>query len=178
MFKVIKKILKISRIVVVIWILLWFIPVKFAIQKEDIDYEKEFYIVDFQWTRDFTTDVWSSECYISGDKDNLRKHERIIAELSGEDPRNEVIRGICENAQFVIYGTLEQNGYNNYILHSDKWELFESKGLRSINLRDALTIGECSKVNRISTFMEMFSYVIIIVSVLFVLLEKIIKKSQ
>lgn len=171
----IKKVLKISRIIVVIWILLWFIPVKFAIQKEDIDYEKEFYIVYF-W--DFTTDFKSSKCYITGGKDNLQKHERIIAELSGEDPRNEIINVICENAQFVIYGTLEQNDNNNYILHSDKWELFETKGLRSINLRDALTIGEYSKVDRISPFMETFSYVVIILSVLFELLEKILKKLR
>ncbi|MDE6797196.1 MAG: hypothetical protein K2J36_04205, partial [Ruminococcus sp.] len=65
-----------------------------------------------------------------------------------------------------------------YILHSDKWELFETKGLRSINLRDALTIGEYSKVDRISPFMETFSYVVIILSVLFALLEKILKKLR
>lgn len=176
MFKVIKKILKISCIIVVIWILLWFIPVKFAIQKEDIDYEKEFYIVYFQ--HDFTTDFKSSKCYITGGKDNFQIYERITAELSGKDPRNEIINVICENAQFVIYGTLEQNDDNNYMLHSDKWELFETKGLRSINLRDALTIGEYSKVDRISPFMETFSYIVIILSVLFALLEKILKKLR
>lgn len=49
LLKVIKTILKISRIIVVILIVLNFIPVKFAVQPEDIDYGKEFYIVRFRY---------------------------------------------------------------------------------------------------------------------------------
>lgn len=84
--KKIKIILKISRIIVLVSILLNFVPMKFAVQKEDIDYEKEFYIIYFQDTRDFVTDSCEMECYISGDKDNLHKNEHILVELSGKDP--------------------------------------------------------------------------------------------
>ena len=43
--KTIKIILLTFGVIVAVLILLYFIPVKFAIQPEDIDYENEFYIV-------------------------------------------------------------------------------------------------------------------------------------
>lgn len=167
MFKVIKKILKILRIIVVVLILLNFVPVKFAIQEEDIDYTKEFYIVHFQL---------ENECYISGDKDNLHKNERILVELSGKDPRNKLRNSICTHAGFVIYGTLEQNNQYRYTLHSDKWELFKNNGFRSITPRHILNIYDYSITGKFSV--EIFSCIVIIASVLFALLEKLLKKIR
>lgn len=161
MFKAIKKILKILRIIVVILILLNFIPVKFAIQPENIDYTKEFYTVHFQY---------ENECYITGDKNGLY-NLNIPVDLSGEDPRDKISSFLYLNGHYLIYGKLEQDGDNHYILHSEKWNPLGSIGLVSAGRgRRFLSIYDYDIIDLNSA--EAFSSIVIIISVLFALLEK------
>lgn len=175
MFKVIKTILKISRIIVVILIVLNFIPVKFAVQEEDIDYRKEFYIVRFRDKYNSITENWESECYIIGGKNNLYSNTDIPVEVSGKDPQKVVL---TFSTRFVIYGTLEQDENNHYILHSDKWQPFGSVSLYAAGSRKALTVYDYNIINRFSELAVIFSYIVIIASVLFALLEKRLKKIK
>lgn len=117
--KIIAKILKVISItfgvIVAVLILLYFIPVKFAVQPEDIDYDKEFYIVYF--VTPYSTD---SGCYIY----NIEDDSTVCrVELTGADPREDIGNNICRCAltKFVIYGSLE----NNYYLKSEKWDVLE-----------------------------------------------------
>ncbi|MDE6539111.1 MAG: hypothetical protein K2K66_02880, partial [Ruminococcus sp.] len=103
--------------------LLYFIPVKFVVQPEDIDYDKEFYIVYF--ISKYSTD---SGCCICGTRENLSLpyDEQIYVKLSGADPREDILEYICrcELTKFVVYGSLETDG-KNYYLNSDKWDVLE-----------------------------------------------------
>lgn len=175
MLKVIKTILKISRIIVVILIVLNFIPVKFAVQEEDIDYRKEFYIVRFRDKYNSITKNWESECYIIGDKNNLYSNTDIPVKISGKDPQKIVL---TFSTRFIIYGTLGQDENNHYILHSDKWQPFGSVSLSAAGSRKALTVYDYNIINRFSDSMVIFSYIVIIASVLFALLEKRLKKIK
>lgn len=117
--KTIKIILVALSLIVAVLILLYFIPVKFAVQPEDIDYEKEFYIVYF--ITPYSTD---SGCYVCGTRENisLPYEECFGVELSGADPREAIGDYICrcELTKFVVYGSLD--GKN---LHADKWDVLE-----------------------------------------------------
>jgi len=117
--KTIKIILVTLSVIVAVLILLYFIPVKFAVQPEDIDYEKEFYIVYF--ITPYSTD---SGCYVCGTRENisLPYEECFGVELSGADPREAIGDYICrcELTKFVVYGSLD--GKN---LHADKWDVLE-----------------------------------------------------
>ncbi|MCM1314246.1 MAG: hypothetical protein NC205_03275 [Prevotella sp.] len=116
--KTIKIILLTFGVVVAVLILLYFIPVKFVVQPEDIDYEKEFYIVYF--ITPYSTD---SGCYIYNIEDDSTV---CLVELTGADPRKDISGYICrcELTKFVIYGSLETDG-KNYYLNSDKWDVLE-----------------------------------------------------
>ncbi len=117
--KTIKIILLTFGIIVAVLILLYFIPVKFVVQPEDIDYEKEFYIVYF--ISKYSTD---SGCYICGTHENLSipYGEHIGVKLLGADPREDIIEYICrcELTKFVVYGTLDGKQ-----LHVDEWDILE-----------------------------------------------------
>lgn len=121
--KTIKIILMTFGVIVAVLILLYFIPVKFVVQPEDIDYDKEFYIVYF--ITPYSTD---SGCYVCGTRENisLPYNENIYVELSGADPREDIGNNICRCAltKFVVYGTLEKDG-KHYYLNSDKWDVLE-----------------------------------------------------
>lgn len=160
LFKAIKKVLKILRIIVLILILLNFIPVKFAVQPENIDYTKEFYMVHFQR---------ENECYIRGDKNGLY-NLNIPVNLSGKDPREKISSFIYLSGNYVIYGTLEQKGNNHYILHSEKWNPLISIGLSAGRGRQFLSIYDYDIIDSDSAVL--FSHIVIIASVMLALLEK------
>lgn len=112
--KTIKIILLTFGIIVAVLILLYFIPVKFVVQPEDIDYEKEFYIVYF--ITPYSTD---SGCYIY----NIEDDSTVCrVELTGADPRKDIVSSIHYSVfnKFIIYGTLD--GKN---LHAEKWDILE-----------------------------------------------------
>lgn len=117
--KIIKIISVTFGVIIVVAVALYFIPVKFTIQPEDIDYTKEFYIVYF--ITPFSTD---SGCYVCGTRENISLPyvEEFGVELSGADPREDIGNNICRCAltKFVVYGSLD--GRN---LHADKWDVLE-----------------------------------------------------
>ena len=159
-FKIIKKVLKILQMIVIILILLNFVPVKFAIQPENIDYTKEFYIVHFQR---------ENECYIRGDKNNLY-NLNIPVDLSGKDPRDKISSFLYLSGNYLIYGTLKQDNNNHYILHSEKWNPLISIGLSAGRGRRFLSIYDYDIID--SDSVVLFSHIVIIVSMLFALLKK------
>lgn len=112
--KTVKIILMTFGVIVAVLVLLYFIPVKFAVQPEDIDCEKEFYIVYF--ITPYSTD---SGCYIYDVEDDSTV---CLVELTGADPRNDIASSIHDSVfnKFIIYGTLEGNQ-----LHADKWDILE-----------------------------------------------------
>lgn len=85
--KTVKIILVTLGVIVAVLVLLYFVPVKFVIQPEDIDYTKEFYIVYF--ITPFSTD---SGCYVCG-----------------TDPREAIANYICryDLTKFIVYGSLD-----------------------------------------------------------------------
>ena len=112
--KTIKIILLTFGLIVAVLILLYFIPVKFVVQPEDIDYDKEFYIVCF--ITPYSTD---SGCYIWNSQENSLEYR---VDLTGADPRKDITSGICNRIfnKFIIYGTLDGKQ-----LHVDKWDILE-----------------------------------------------------
>lgn len=118
--KIIAKIISVAfGVIIAILVAFYFIPVKFTIQPEDIDYTKEFYIVYF--ITPFSTD---SGCYVCGTRENISLPyvEEFGVELSGADPREAIGNYICRCAltKFVVYGSLD--GRN---LHADKWDVLK-----------------------------------------------------
>lgn len=112
--KTVKIILVTLGVIVVVLVLLYFIPVKFAVQSKDIKQDREYYIVCF--ITPYSTD---SGCYIwNSQEDSLE----CCVELTGADPRKDIASGICNRIfnKFIIYGTLDGKQ-----LHVDKWDILE-----------------------------------------------------
>lgn len=124
--KYVKKISLLSGIIVIILIILYFIPIKFAIKSSNFNFDDEFYIVKF--IPGMSTD---SGWYIVGDQNNMLYSQYIYIDLIGKKPTNFITTKICANNQFIIYGTLEENQcvaisgyeYTKYTLNSECWEI-------------------------------------------------------
>lgn len=112
--KTLKIILVTLGIIVAVLVLLFFIPVKFAVQPEDIEQDREHYIVYF--ITPYSTD---SGCYIYDVADGSTV---CRVELTGADPRKDIASSIHYSVfnKFIIYGTLDGKQ-----LHADKWDILE-----------------------------------------------------
>lgn len=112
--KIVKVILMTFGVIVAVLVLLYFIPVKFVVQPEDIEQDREHYIVYF--ITPYSTD---SGCYIYDVEDDSTV---CLVELTGADPRNDIASTIYNSVfnKFIIYGTLEGNQ-----LHAEKWDILE-----------------------------------------------------
>lgn len=112
--KTVKVILMTFDVIVAVLVLLYFIPVKFVVQPDDIEQDKEHYIVYF--ITPYSTD---SGCYIYDVEDDSTV---CLVELTGADPRNDIASSIHDSVfnKFIIYGTLEGNQ-----LHAEKWDILE-----------------------------------------------------
>lgn len=113
--KTLKIILMTFGVIVVVLVLLYFIPVKFAVQPEDIEQQdREHYIVYF--ITPYSTD---SGCYIYNPKDDSTV---CRVELTGKDSREDIASTIHDSVfnKFIIYGKLD--GKN---LYSEEWDIME-----------------------------------------------------
>lgn len=87
--------------IILILILIIFIPVKFPIDENDIEKDREYYMVTF--VSEYSTD---SGPYIIDENG-----EWHYVELKGNDPRNDLDDSITANTVFVIYGSLDRYSY-------------------------------------------------------------------
>lgn len=110
--KILKFILKTLGIVIAVMVLLYFIPVKFVVQPEDIEQDREHYVVVF--ITPYSTD---SGCYIYNPEDDTFV---CSVELTGADSREDIASSIHYSVlnKFIIYGKLD--GTN---LHSEEWDI-------------------------------------------------------
>lgn len=112
--KTVKVILMTFGVIVAVLVLLYFIPMKFVVQPEDIEQDREHHIVYF--ITPYSTD---SGCYIY---DVENDSTVCLVELTGADPRNDIASSIHDSVfnKFIIYGTLKGNQ-----LHAEKWDILE-----------------------------------------------------
>lgn len=120
-----KFIALILGIIIMVFFLLFFIPIKYVVKSSDINYNNEFYVIRF-----ISETCTDSGCYIIGDQNNIEGYdEELYVTLIGEDPRNYISHTICDNNKFIVYGTLtkDSNGYS-YMLNSNEWDILETIG--------------------------------------------------
>lgn len=122
---------KIIIITVIIPVVMFFIPVKFAVNINNIDKSKEFYILKFIYGT--TTD---SGWYIVDCWDNKLFNSHIILHLNGKIPSDYLSNSICNeyNNRYVVYGSLEKTTHvsamgiegDYYILNISSWDILSN----------------------------------------------------
>ncbi len=115
-FKGLKKRNKIIIITIIISIIMYFVPVKFAVKLDDIDKNKEYYILEF--IDGYTTD---SGWYIVDGWDN-KPH--TVYHVKGKVPSDYLTNSISReyDNRYVVYGSLECLP-NDTILTIERWNV-------------------------------------------------------
>lgn len=115
-FKRLKKRNKIIIITIIISIIMYFVPVKFAVKSDDIDKDKEYYILKFIYG-DTTDSGW----YIVDGWDNT---PHTVYHVKGKVPSDYLINSISRNYdnRYVVYGSFECLPHDT-ILTIESWNV-------------------------------------------------------
>ncbi len=121
-FKRLKKRYVIIIIIIIIPIVMLFVPVKFAVSSDDIDKNKEYYILELIYG-DTTDSGW----YIVDCRDYESLDSHYYVHLNGKVPSDYISEPICYEYRnkYIVYGSLKigtQNGKYD-ILTVDSWDI-------------------------------------------------------